>query len=200
MYRFCHMCTAYKVGNKKGSNSGFPRAKWTDSDFGPERLMRPTQPGPVVMSDRSLVTMRWGFERNWSKAIVNAREDKLDGIWKEAFHERRCLIPATAYYEWSGPAGRKQAHEFTSQDDSMLWIAGIWEKHPNHGLCYNMITTTPNKFITQYHSRMPAILTHAQLTPFLDGNIATFHPPEDLLEAQDVLSPLKKDSQQQELF
>jgi putative SOS response-associated peptidase YedK len=73
--------------------------------------------------------MRWGFRREFNTAINNARSDKLEGgMWREAFHERRCVIPMTLFYEWSpGVGGRKQANEFRDPDDDFLWAGDLWE-------------------------------------------------------------------------
>ncbi len=194
------MCTAYRVGKKKGASKSAPKADWSDEDLGEDRLMRPTEEGVVAMADGSLLSMRWGFEREWSRAIVNARQDKLDGIWKEAFENRRCLIPVSAYYEWAVQGGRKQAYQFQPEQDEVLWVAGIWEEHESRGLCYNLVTTTPNRMVAKYHSRMPALLTQGQLSEFLEGRLREFDFPEAGLSVREVASPLKSDPQQQELW
>jgi len=152
------------------------------------------------MDDGLVHTMRWGFQRPWSNAIVNAREDKLGSVWEEPFANRRCVIPASAYYEWSGQAGRKQTHCFSAADGGMLWIAGIWEEHAEHGNCYNMVTTTPNSFASAYHDRMPALLTVLQIPAYMAGEMDCFRPPEDLLVVADVPSPLKGNPAQGQLF
>lgn len=194
------MCTAYKVGKKRGAANQSPGAKWVDDDLGEDRLMRPTDSGVVAMRDGSLVKMRWGFERSWSNAIVNAREDKLKGIWSDAFLERRCLIPMTSYFEWGGSRGRRQTYEFLPATSTMLWVAGIWEEHQTLGRCYNMVTTTPNRMVSAYHSRMPALLSQDQLEGYLDGKLLEFSPAESLLEVREVASPLKSDPLQGELW
>jgi putative SOS response-associated peptidase YedK len=86
-----------------------------------------------VRTDGRVELMRWGFHRGFNPSINNARADKLDGgMWREAFHERRCVIPMTLFYEWGpgsgGRTGKKQAHEFRDPDDDYLWVAGIWEE------------------------------------------------------------------------
>ena len=90
--------------------------------------------------------MRWGFHRSFNLSINNARSVKLEsGMWAEAFHERRCVIPMSLFYEWGpgsgGGDGRKQAYEFRESEDDFLWGAGIWEESPDAGPCYSMVTT-----------------------------------------------------------
>jgi putative SOS response-associated peptidase YedK len=79
-------------------------------DLSEDRLVRRTDRAPVYVGASDLVTMRWGFERPGLGTVNNSREDKLDGpMWRTAFRERRCLVPATRYYEFSGPKGERAA-------------------------------------------------------------------------------------------
>jgi putative SOS response-associated peptidase YedK len=198
------MCTAYELGNGKRQET-FPA--WLQERSIRELLgidavqfMRPTNPAPVVMPDGSLRTMRWGFQRRVPgvtkilyKPIVNAREDKLASrTWKTAIDERRCLIPASAYYEWSGPSGNKRTHRFTRTDDALMWIAGIWEDGKDFGECFSMITTEPNAVAAAVHDRMPAVLREEELLPFLQGDIKAFLPEVETLCVTDAPNPLRR--------
>lgn len=88
-------------------------------------LIRPTVPG-LVMLDGEPVVMRWGFHRPFNKSINNTRSDKLDGsMWRTAFSERRCLIPVSGFYEWSGAKGHKRTHLFTPTDGGLLKTADL---------------------------------------------------------------------------
>lgn len=155
------------------------------------RLVRPTLPAPVVDGEGELVEMRWGFSRPFSHAVVNAREDKLGGgMWKAAMGARRCLIPAAAYYEWSGPKGEKRTHRFTSPAGGWLWIAGIWEEHAELGKCFSMITTEPTGLVCGVHDRMPAVLSPEETGVFLEGGMERFRPAAGLLKVEDAINPL----------
>jgi len=209
------MCTAYEIGKRGGS---FP--EWGTKDAF-EHLMeiegytiiRLTLPAPVLLRDGTLRTMRWGFRRlvpgklkpGW-RTIGNSREDKLSGrTWKESFTERRCLIPASAFFEWiDGPAG-KVPLRFERPENEWLWIAGIWETDKERGDCFSMITTEPSGAIAPIHDRMPAVLTNAQLRPYLDGELNEFGPSAVPLEWKETANFLKKTSgetkpEQGELF
>jgi putative SOS response-associated peptidase YedK len=92
-------------------------------------------------------------------ASALVRSDKLEGnMWQEAFHERRCVIPMSLFYEW-GPdsGGRKQAHEFRDPEDNYLWAAGIWEENQQLGPCHTMVTTAASNLMSPIHDRMPAL-------------------------------------------
>lgn len=188
------MCTAYNVGRD------VRKANLTDSIRQllkkTPALMRPTETGPVVLPGGELTPMRWGFKRPWSNAIVNSRDDKLDGtVWRTAFAERRCLIPMTAYYEWSGPRGAKRTHLFTPATDDLFWAAGIWEDSPELGPCYSMITCSPNALVETVHDRMPVVLLPEQRDAFLHFRLheRDFRPPPSLLHLDnDAPNPLRK--------
>ena len=209
------MCTAYEIGKRGGSHADHVKAAAFEYLMGLERaIIRPTHPAPVVMPDGDLRTMIWGFRRPvpgvrqkkvW-RTIVNSREDKLSGrTWKEAFAERRCLIPAASFFEWvQGPRG-KVPLRFEDPGGGMLWIAGIWEDDKDRGECFSMITTEPNPIVQPVHDRMPAVLRAEQIRPYLAGELNEFGPSGvDLAfaEAENFLKADKepKEPRQGELF
>ena len=158
-------------------------------------LVRKSDPGVVVRADGRVEIMRWGFHRGFNPSINNARSDKLEGgMWKEAFHDHRCVIPMSLFYEWGpGVAGRKQAHEFHDPDDNYLWVAGIWEENPDLGPCYSMVTTAASPLMTPIHDRMPALLHPEEMQKFLAGNGRwDFQPFTGPLAVTPCESPLKK--------
>lgn len=200
------MCNAYDIGRPvkrlpEGSLQVITGPLVSGS--GP-RLIRRTDAATVITATFELVTMRWGFERPRLGTINNAREDKLGGpLWSTPFRERRCVIPASAFYEWSGPKGRKQTHRFTRPDQGWMWIAGLWESSSEYGPCFSMITTAANRVMAPIHHRMPAILEDEQITPYLAGEIATFAPLPENLQVEQSANPLVKPKDppaQMELF
>jgi len=189
------MCTAYELGKRGGSFPDRVNAEAIGilSEILETRLIRPTLPAPVITAEGELETMRWGFHRPFSHAIVNSREDKLESVvWKKAMAEHRCLIPAAAYYEWSGPKGNKRTHRFTQVAGEWLWIAGIWEENAELGRCFSMITTQANSRVVGIHDRMPAVLRTQEIGSFLDGGLATFKPEAESLRVGDAPNPLRK--------
>jgi putative SOS response-associated peptidase YedK len=200
------MCNAYEIGRGVGrnplKNSLLPAASLGLPSE--PRLIRRTDPAPVITADGELATMRWGFERPTLGTINNSRADKLQGpMWSQAFRERRCVIPASAFYEWSGPKGRKRTHRFTRTDGEWFWIAGIWEESRDLGLCFSMVTTGANSMMAPIHDRMPAILEEGEISGYLAGEMDRFSPPSENLKVEDSLNPLIKSkgtSVQGELF
>lgn len=162
------------------------------------KLIRPTMPGPVIMGQGSggkLVgeIMRWGFHRPFANAVNNTRSDKLDSpMWREAFAERRCVIPVSCWYEFSGPQGRKQAHEFTARDGGLLWAAGIWEENATLGRCYSMLMMDADSFVSAIHDRMPVLLEDGETEIYLAGGSNAFSSNTVELSVKAVASPLKR--------
>ena len=197
------MCTAYEIGKKSKRLPARLKNPATERlrSLGEPRIIRPTLTAPVIMPDGELREMSWGFRRKFrgvkgavSRTIVNSREDKLDsGMWREAFRQRRCLIPAIAFYEWvEGPVGKAVPLRFTREDDGWLMIAGIWEEAEN-GPCFSMLTTEPSDFVRMVHDRMPAVLDDAQIAPFLDGQLYGFGP--SLVPLQHLAAVFNRHSQ-----
>lgn len=200
------MCNAYDIGRpvKRLPQSSFQVITGPLVGGAGNRLIRRTDAAPVITASIETVTMRWGFERPHLGTINNAREDKLGSpLWSASFRERRCVIPASAFYEWSGPRGRKQTHRFTRPDEGWFWIAGLWEPSSEFGPCFSMITTGANSVMAPIHHRMPAILEEEQITPYFAGEIESFAPLPGSLQVEASDNPLIKPKEppaQMELF
>jgi putative SOS response-associated peptidase YedK len=180
------MCTAYELGKRGGSHTGRANAEALDYLMELEaRIVRPTLSAPVLMPDGNLREMSWGFRRqvkgasgkSVKRTIVNSREDKLGTwMWKESFRDRRCLIPAAGFFEWTDGPGGKVPLRFQDPAGQLLWIAGIWEHDREHGECFSMVTTVPTPAIESVHDRMPAVLTPQQQELYLDHALNEFGP------------------------
>jgi putative SOS response-associated peptidase YedK len=138
----------------------------------------PTDQVEVVASSdgkRSVVPMRWGLVPFWwSKplkemrmATFNARAETVSTkpMFRDAFKSKRCLLPASGYFEWQHVTGVKQPQPwyFTRRDGQPIAFAGLWSKWKDKEagqelLSCTMVITEPNKFIAEVHDRMPVIL------------------------------------------
>ncbi|HEX2940638.1 MAG TPA: SOS response-associated peptidase [Rhodopila sp.] len=137
--------------------------------------MAPTMQAPVIRrhpetGDRHLDALTWGFVPSFTKDLkqarrpVNARAETVgtSGMFRNALAKRRCLVPASAFYEWkAGPEG-KQPYAIARADDAPLAFAGIWEgwRAPDGTILrsFAIITTTANTQMAVLHERMPVIL------------------------------------------
>ncbi|MBM3600694.1 MAG: SOS response-associated peptidase [Alphaproteobacteria bacterium] len=161
----------------------------------PRYNIAPTQEIPVVRpkpeGGRQLTLMRWGLVPSWSKEVaksapmINARSETVatKPSFRTAFRDRRCLVPATGYYEWRTDPSGKQPFHITSAAGGVLAFAGIWETWRNPAepeapllLSCALMTTTPTAELSAIHDRMPVILPRFQWDVWLDPATA----PEDL--------------------
>jgi putative SOS response-associated peptidase YedK len=113
--------------------------------------------------------------------------------WRDAFRNRRCLIPAAAFYEWVEVGGKAEPLRFERVDGEMLWIAGIWGEGQN-GPCFSMITTEPNALVQRVHDRMPAVLRDDKIEPFLDQELYEFGPSGVSLEHHPATNFLRSET------
>jgi putative SOS response-associated peptidase YedK len=131
----------------------------------------PSQIMPVITEDESgkrhLEEMKWGIPRmlgkDLVKELINTRADKaFGGFWKKTVLNRRCLIPATGFYEWQKSSDGKTPFYIHPKDIEIYSFAGIWSTWKNedgHEIkTYSIMTTEPNKEMKAIHNRMPVIL------------------------------------------
>ena len=119
---------------------------------------------------RRLETMRWGWPPfgEIKRPITNVR-NLASPMWRSALADpaRRCLVPATAFSEWSAapdPAtGKKRKHWFALADDSMFAFAGLWRPTAD-GPRFAFLTAAPNATVGAVHPKaMPVLLTPGAL-------------------------------------
>lgn len=83
-------------------------------------------------------------------------------MFRQANVKRRCIIPASGFYEWTGPKGDKVPHYFTVADGGLVGFAGLWEawKDPEGTMITSctIITRDADKWMSSYHNTMPAML------------------------------------------
>jgi len=99
-------------------------------------------------------------------------DPKVPWSYKFSFKERRCLVPAKRWYEWTGPQGGKTKHAFARADGKPLWFAGIWDtaKTLDEGelSSFTIMTGQSAGVLADYHSRAPVILEPEDFGAWLD--------------------------------
>lgn len=149
--------------------------------YTPRYNIAPQQLAPVIRTvegETRFEELRWGFRPAWlkekNKAQINARAETVftSRMFKHSAENRRCLVPATAWYEWQKAADRKQPYAFHLKQGGVLYFAGIWTRFHNeddtHEDNYAIITTEANPLCAPIHNRMPVILEGKDRQAWMD--------------------------------
>ena len=105
---------------------------------------------------------KWGIQFDKEKKspiIFNSRIEtiKEKNYWKNLFYKNRCLIPATAFYEWKEINRVKIPHRIYLQEEKFFFMPALYTKIDGE-TCASIITTTPNEFMKGIHNRMPVLM------------------------------------------
>lgn len=140
-------------------------------DIYPSNLAPIYAPTPD-QNGKSLEVMKWGYEVSFRKGLlINARSETIleKKTFKKDFLERRCIVPASGFYEWDK---EKNKYIFQAQDDEALYIAGVFRQHENASE-YVILTKEPVEPVAAIHDRMPVIVPHSKAEEWLyDDNAA----------------------------
>jgi len=121
----------------------------------------------------------WGLIPHWAKdktigyKTINARGETVatKPAFRAALRQRRCLVPATGFYEWKVQEGGKQPYLIKLRSGELFSFAGLWETWtgPEGELrSFTIVTTEPNALMARIHDRMPVIIPRAQYAHWLD--------------------------------
>ena len=136
-----------------------------------EGEIRPTDIAPVIATtargNTGFFPMIWGFTSPASSGapLVNCRVETADRkeTWKESWQRRRCIIPASWYYEWEHfilPNGKKKTGaRYTIQPKgvTVTWLAGLYRIEDGYPH-FAVLTRTPSPELARIHDRMPVIM------------------------------------------
>ncbi len=132
----------------------------------------PSQQVAVITNERpgELSWHRWGLIPSWAREakigyrMINARSETAaeKPSFRAAFRNRRCLIPASGFFEWQRRGKEKQPVYISLQDRPVFAFAGLWEvwRNPEGETVpsVTVLTTVANRFMADIHLRMPVIL------------------------------------------
>ena len=158
-----------------------------DSYLAPSYNVAPQSLQPVVRLDsetgeRALAIMRWGLIAFFAKdakiaySTINARAETVatSPVFREPMKRRRCLVPATGFYEWQA-LDKKSKQPWTIElvDGNLFAFAGLWDRWKDKAKgqpleTYTIITTDPNELLEPIHNRMPVILSPQNYSRWLD--------------------------------
>ncbi len=155
--------------------------------------VRPTQQVFALQTDHVLSLMKWGLVPTWAKdpsvgsKMINARAEGIESkpSFKKPLRYQRCIIPASAFFEWKGNPGAKVKYRIARKDGDLFGFAGLcdmWRdpRDPTGGelATCTIITTQPNALVAPIHTRMPVMLLPEDEEHWLDPDMSE---PEEIV-------------------
>ena len=160
---------------------------------------------------RELATLSWGMIAPWSKdrseavrsqsQAINARSESVHEkpTFRSAFKSRRCLIPASGYYEWATELGKyesKQPFYIQSETEGKtLAFAGIYDRwvDPSGEIfeSASIITRPAVDFLAKIHNRMPTFLPVNRWDAWLDPKLNSVEEIQKLMELAELAKGLR---------
>lgn len=139
---------------------------------------RPGDQALVITHPAKAIPLTWGFTPDWSsRLLINARCESL--LNKPTFAQarnQRCLIPASAWYEWRQDQRGKHKNRISIKDVDAFALAGIYD-----GDRFCILTCPPHLDIAHIHDRMPILIAPPQYDRWLNSDIPSTQL-QDLLD------------------
>ncbi len=163
-------------------------------------IIRPAPEGEDVPAGAlQMAPAMWGLVPGWWKkplkekkfSTFNARADGLDesSTFRGSFRHRRCLVPASGFYEWTGPDKKRTPFAIGLRNRRWFCFAGLWDRAMIDGSeidSFTIVTTSPNELMATLHTRMPVILHPQDYGRWMDtshrdvGDLFDPFPTEDM--------------------
>lgn len=158
-----NIIASYNLVNKKNENIFIKKG-----DIFPTDLV------PVIIGKDQVSMAKWGFNLAKNGNVINAKAETLfdKPLFRGAAVQRRCLIPANAFYEWSSIGSKKKKYKISVKDKRCFFMAGIYniikdEAGQEHKE-FVIVTTEANKEMYEIHDRMPVILSEENIKKWLN--------------------------------
>ena len=161
----------------------------------------PMDVAAVIANSRTMnpmpFAMKWGYTLENHAPIINARSESAaeKPIFQDGMQQRRCLIPASHYFEWERMGKQRIMNAIRPAGNDAIYMAGIYRI--SSGLPeFAILTREPGECIRHIHDRMPVILPREMvgvwLNPANDArlviqtavNDVTFMPVDGLRQEQ----------------
>lgn len=168
--------------------------KYKDSIFKKDAETFPTDISPVITYEggkKNISLLKWGFPNpKGGPVIINARGETIleRPMFREPFASHRCLIPASAFFEWKQVDKKKQKYIIRSSETDLFYMAGLYEgfidKNGQPFTGFVVITTSASSKMSLIHERMPVILTDKSAIELWVNN-----GEKDIVKLQRILAP-----------
>jgi putative SOS response-associated peptidase YedK len=148
----------------------------------------------LIIRQDGAAMVRWGLVPHWARdpsagaRMNNARAETVaqKPSFRDAYRKRRCLVPASGFYEWKLESGRKQPYYICPAGGELFSFAGLWEQWKDLQTC-TIITTDANEKMAAVHERMPVIVSPAEHAAWLaGGEIALRACPDSAIDVRRV--------------
>ena len=152
----------------------------------PRYNIAPSQAVPAIGAkarggEFGLIEMRWGFVPRFAKSLtdgprpINARSETASTslAFRASFARRRCLLPASGFYEWQRDGKLKVPYCFRPDSgEPPLAFAAIWDRWTTEGAepLYSVaiLTMSANAVMQPFHARMPCLIPPEQYGSWLN--------------------------------
>jgi putative SOS response-associated peptidase YedK len=179
------MCGRYAITLPPEAMTQLFHARWEGPAFGSRYNVAPSQAVPIVRTgedgQREIVPAAWGLHPAWmkeppgAKSMINARSETAaeKPFFRDAMKKRRCLMPASGYYEWRKDGAAKTPHYIHAADGAPLVFAGLWERWRDRDSdavvdTAAILTAAAHPSIAGLHDRMPVFLAPSAWDAWLD--------------------------------
>jgi len=163
----------------------------------------PTNIVPIITAgsnNKKVVNLfKWGFPnfRN-NSVIINARSETIEEkpTFRKIFHTKRCLIPASGFFEWKLIEDKKVKHLIRTANRNFFYMAGFYNSFTDENdepyTSFVIITTNANKEMLEVHDRMPVILTKDETELWLQNDQFNSNALKSLLQPYNGLITLDR--------
>jgi putative SOS response-associated peptidase YedK len=162
----------------------------------------PSQEVPVVRvpslnASKRISELQWGLVPFWADDtsfghnLINARSETASEkpSFRDAFAKRRCVVPASGFYEWHEPEGDgpKQPYYIHPADEPIFGFAGLWERWTDDSTgerleSFTILTGEPNDRVADIHDRMPVVLSPDDYDFWMDPAIKDQSALQELVD------------------
>lgn len=153
----------------------------------------PSDIAPVLAPNKhgkmAIFPMAWGFtHRSTPKPLANCRVETADSkpLWRDSWYRRRCVIPASWYYEWGYPVYADDSRNITehrnikkvkfaiqTEGSDITYIAGLYRYEELDGMqvpMFSVLTREAAVTVRDIHNRMPLILDRDNVLNWIRPN------------------------------
>jgi putative SOS response-associated peptidase YedK len=166
------------------------------ANYRPRYNIAPQQEHFIVTTEyenRKLTAARWGLTTNPDQQgrrryLINAKAETVESrpTFAEAFAQRRCAIPASGFYEWTGPSSARQPFWIHRRDGDLLFFAGLYQDGENNDAgtasSFTILTCAANSTLATIHNRMPVILSDRHADDWINPSAPKPHSLKRLLK------------------